>query len=99
MFRRPPSARSGAGQKGQLLLTALPERPFAVEVIAVTPVARVADGVNSFEVLAHLADPDERVRPAMEGTAKIEAGEASLLWIWTHSFFDWLRIRAWSWVP
>lgn len=87
------------GQKGQLLLTALPERPFAVEVIAVTPVARVADGVNSFEVLAHLADPDERVRPAMEGTAKIEAGEASLLWIWTHSFFDWLRIRAWSWLP
>ncbi len=52
-----------AGQKGQLLLTALPERPFAVEVIAVTPVARVADGVNSFEVLAHLADADERVRP------------------------------------
>ncbi len=87
------------GQQGQLLLTALPERPFAIEIIAVTPVARVADGVNSFEVLAHLVDPDSRVRPAMEGTAKIAAGEASLLWIWTHSFFDWLRIRVWSWLP
>jgi hypothetical protein len=32
----------------------------------------------------------------MEGIAKIEAGERSLLWIWTHSLFDWLRLWSWS---
>ena len=87
------------GQTGKVLLTALPERGFAFEVVSVTPVSRVVDGVNSFEVLARLSDPDERIRPAMEGSAKIEVGHASLLWIWTHSFFDWLRIRVWSWWP
>ena len=30
---------------------------------------------------------------------KIEAGERSLLWIWTHRFTDWLRLKSWEWLP
>ena len=29
--------------------------------------------------------------------AKIEVGEASLLWIWTHDLVNWLRLQAWTW--
>jgi hypothetical protein len=81
------------------LLTALPERPFAVEIVSVTPVARVVEGVNGFEVLASLAESDPRIRPSMEGTAKIEAGRARIVWIWTHRLLEWVRLRTWSWLP
>jgi putative peptide zinc metalloprotease protein len=32
----------------------------------------------------------------MEGVGKVEAGERSLLWIWTHRFTDWLRLKSWG---
>jgi hypothetical protein len=35
----------------------------------------------------------------MEGIGKVSVGERRLIWIWTRSFVDWLRISLWSWVP
>jgi hypothetical protein len=35
----------------------------------------------------------------MDGVAKIDIGSRSLLWIWTHSALDWLRMAWWAWVP
>jgi multidrug resistance efflux pump len=87
------------GQTGVMLLTALPEEPLALEIESVTPVSRISDGVNGFEVLAKISTSNPRLRPAMEGVAKINAGEARLVWIWTHQFWRWLRIRLWSWLP
>jgi multidrug resistance efflux pump len=87
------------GQKGLMLLTALPEEPLHLEIESVTPVSRISDGVNGFEVLAKITTGNPRLRPAMEGVAKIDAGEARLVWIWTHQFWRWLRIRLWSWLP
>ena len=39
------------------------------------------------------------LRPGMEGIGKVVVGERSLLWIWTHGFFDWLRLALWNWMP
>jgi hypothetical protein len=88
-----------AGQQGNLLLSALPEQPFAVEITSVTPVAKVSDGVNGFEVLATLKQSDPRIRPSMEGLAKIETVPARLIWIWTHSITQWVRVKLWAWLP
>ena len=87
------------GQRGEVLLAALPERPFAFEVTTVTPVSHVQDGVNGFEVHAVLRDIDARVRPGMEGVAKIEAGDRNIAWIWVHGLVDWLRIKVWALIP
>jgi hypothetical protein len=35
----------------------------------------------------------------MEGVAKIDTGSHSLVWVWTHSVIDWLRLTAWKWTP
>jgi hypothetical protein len=35
----------------------------------------------------------------MEGVAKVVAGRRHLVWIWTHAFFDWLRLLLWAWLP
>jgi multidrug resistance efflux pump len=91
------SVRPGAA--GELLLTALPEHPFRVTVKSVTPVARAAEGINGFEVVAVPEETDPRFRPAMEGIAKIEVGERSLLWMWTHKLVARARILVWGVLP
>jgi hypothetical protein len=50
-------------------------------------------------VIGVLKDRDARIRPGMEGVAKIGAGSRPLLWIWGHEFMQWLRIKVWTWLP
>jgi hypothetical protein len=35
----------------------------------------------------------------MEGVGKIEVDNRLLAWIWTHQAIDWLRLKAWNWLP
>jgi hypothetical protein len=86
-------------QRGQVLLAALPEHPFDFEITNITPVAHAQNGVNGFEVHAILTKSDPRIRPGMEGVAKVDVGQRNLAWIWTHGAFHWLRIKLWAWIP
>jgi hypothetical protein len=70
---------------------------LAVEQI--TPVSTSQDGRNFFRVEARLQRASDRVRPGMEGVGKVVSGERKLIWIWTHSLIDWLRLTAWKWLP
>lgn len=95
-------AQVAEGQGGILKLTALSGETFPLEIDAVTPVASSREGKNVFRVEARLRQAladggNDRLRPGMQGTGKIEVGEASLLWIWTHSMTDWLRVWLWQW--
>ncbi len=87
------------GQRGELLLSALPDQSYKIEIVSITPVAQAADGVNGYEVIGFLAGKDERVRPGMEGVVKIDAGTRNLAWIWAHPMLDWLRVKAWGLIP
>jgi multidrug resistance efflux pump len=88
-----------AGQKGQLALAAMPADPLGFVVERVTPVSVVRDGRNVFEVQARLNAATTVLRPGLQGVAKIDAGQASTLWIWGHHAWDWLRLSVWSWAP
>ncbi|MDD5389791.1 MAG: HlyD family efflux transporter periplasmic adaptor subunit [Gallionellaceae bacterium] len=92
-----------AGQPGELMLTSLPGQAFPFRVKKVTPVATAEDGRNYFRVEAGLTLKKgatlPKMRPNMEGVGKVEAGEQSLLWIWTHRLGDWLRLTLWRWMP
>jgi len=88
------------GQHGLLALAAAPSQRLPVTITRITPVATAEDGRNFFRVEARLDTPSPvPLRPGMEGVAKIEAGEASLLWIWTHAIIDWVRLFLWQWLP
>jgi multidrug efflux pump subunit AcrA (membrane-fusion protein) len=88
-----------AGQAGRITLQALPgqARPFTVH--RVTPISSVEEGRSFFRVEASLEGVGAGLRPGMDGVAKIDIGSRSLLWIWTHSALDWLRMAWWAWVP
>lgn len=87
------------GQSGELILTSLTGKRFAFQVKRVTPVSIAEEGRNYFRVEADLRDNAPELRPGMEGVAKVYVGKASLLWIWTHRFTDWLHLAWWKWTP
>jgi len=61
------------GRKGSLALGAL-ERSLPFRVNRVTPVSTNRDGRNFFEVEGELEEASARLRPGLQGVAKIEAG-------------------------
>jgi multidrug resistance efflux pump len=92
-------AEVAVGQRGHLVLSAFPTVPLPFSVQQVTPVSVAREGRTSFRVEAQLASTPGRARPGMEGVGKIEADRRLLLWIWTHTAIDWLRLQVWSWWP
>lgn len=91
--------RVAPGETGTLVLSALPDRPFGLHVVRVTPIAEQNDGANTFRVEAQLDGTSPQLRPNMEGVAKLDAGRHLLIWAWTHHLIDTIRLGLWSWWP
>lgn len=86
------------GQQGVLLVSALPNDPFRIEVSSITPVAEYRDGQTTFRIEATFLDETARLRPGMEGAAKIEIDRRRLIAIWTKPLIDWARLWSWRWL-
>lgn len=89
------------GQVGRMVLSAVPDRSLPITIVRTTPVSEAADGHNFFLVEGRLDNVDhvERLRPGMEGVAKIQVDRRSLIWIWTQDIVDWFRLTLWRWWP
>ncbi len=87
------------GQAGELVLTSMPSTRLPVKVARITPVSTPEDGRNYFRVEAKLQQGAERMRPGMEGVAKVTVGDRKLIWIWTRYLMDWARLELWWLLP
>jgi multidrug resistance efflux pump len=88
------------GQAGMLLLPALPGRQWPFTVRNVTPVSSAEGDRNTFRVEGRFAGAgDPRLRPGMEGVAKIDIEQRSLASILGRRVLEWLRVTQWSWMP
>ena len=87
------------GQTGQLAAASMPGERFDFTVSKITPVNEAKDGRNYFRVEAQLQSDTGRLRPGMEGVGKISIEERKIVWIWTRSLVDWVRLTLWSWAP
>lgn len=83
-------------QTGSFALAAAPTDGLPFRVKEIQPIAEARDGSNLFRVKARPAEAAPGVRPGQTGVGKIAVGEASLLWVWTHRFVDWVRLKAWE---
>jgi RND family efflux transporter MFP subunit len=89
-----------AGQRGELVLSSMPGERFAILLETITPVSTAKDGRNYFRVEARVESGGEpRLRPGMEGVAKVAVDERHLAWIWTRELVNWVRLKAWAWTP
>jgi multidrug resistance efflux pump len=89
-------AEVSEGQTGRLLLAGRPETPIRFVVRRIMPVSRPEDGRNVFRVEAELSEKVDWLRPGMAGTAKVDVGERSLAWIYTHHLISAIRLRLWK---
>jgi len=88
------------GQKGELVLSSMPSEHHPLTVAKITPVSTPKEGRNVFRIEAQIgARGDARLRPGMEGVAKVEVDERRLISIWTRRLTDWLALKSWSWLP
>lgn len=89
-----------AGQRGELVLSSMPGERYPMTVSKVTPVSTAREGRNYFRVEAQLEPGDAaRLRPGMEGVAKVTVDDRLLAWIWTRELGNWLRLKLWAWTP
>jgi hypothetical protein len=77
----------------------MPGDVFPLVIDKITPVSTAKEGRNYFRVEAQLKDASERLRPGMEGVAKVNIDRRKLIWIWTHEAIDWIRLKLWAWWP
>lgn len=84
-------------QVGTLRLVGLPYDAIEIKIVRITPVAAVEKGGNYFRVEAVISAADTTpLRPGMQGIARVEVGEGSLLWVLTHTLIERLRLWLWS---
>jgi RND family efflux transporter MFP subunit len=86
-----------AGQRGRLLLAALPGETLAFAVERITGIAETADGRNCLRVEARLDQAPPQLRPGMEGVGKVEVGERRLLDVWSDGLVKRARLWLWAW--
>lgn len=89
----------GIGRRGTLLLASISDEPLPFSVTSVTSVTTARDGRNFFRVEGLMHGSSERLRPGMEGVAKIEVEDRKLIWVWTHRLLNWLRLFIWTYLP
>ncbi len=87
------------GAPGELVLASLPGQVWPFKVKKLTPVSVPEDGRNHFRIEAELGPGAPQLRPNMEGVGKVDAGHASLLWIWSRPLIDWARLTWWKLLP
>lgn len=92
-------AHVALGQRGELAVTAMPGGSVPFTVTSITPVNLAQEGRNFFRVEARIEGEGARLRPGMAGVGKIHVDERKLIWIWTRSLTDWVRVTLWSWLP
>lgn len=85
------------GQKGELIVTALPNDPLPFTVQKITPIAEARGGKNVFRVEGVIDGDSSQLRPGMQGVGKIDIGQRKLAWIWAHPLTNWFQLTLWRW--
>ena len=89
-------ARVSPGQRGVVVLSALPWDTQAIVVERITPLARAVEGRNVFEVQARLVESAGELRPGLQGRGRVVVGRLPPLWAWGRHVVDRVRLAWWA---
>ncbi len=84
------------GVSGEVTFVSSPGITLPIRVERIETRARTRASGTIFRVFSTIeSDGDIWWKPGMTGIAKVDGGEHTLIWIWTHRFVDWLRLALW----
>ena len=89
-------AQVQVGTIGALRVAARPGQAVPMTVTRITPVARVREGRNGFEVEGALVAAAAALRPGFEGVTRLETGRHPLAVELFGRLFDWVRMGWWT---
>lgn len=82
--------------EGEITFVSRPTVTLPITVERIETKARTRATGTVFRVFSTInASDDIWWKPGMTGIAKVNAGDRTLIWIWTHRFVDWLRLALW----
>ena len=85
------------GTRGEFALVGRPDQRFPIVITRLDPASTLRDGRNVFLARAEIRqDSPNWWRPGMGGTARLEVGERTLIWVLTHRTVR--TLREWFWV-
>ncbi len=87
--------RLDGSQRGELAISSLPQEKFPFKVDRVVPLPNPQSSGNTFRVYGSIVGQSDLWLPGMQGEAKIDVEEKSLLWSWTHRLIDFIRLKLW----
>ena len=81
---------------GEVALVSRPQDVYPIKVNRIEPSAVSKEEGNVFLVRGHLvSDYPAWWKPGMTGISKLNAGDQTLLWIFTHRTMDFLQLHLW----
>ena len=87
------------GSRGRLKLAALPGAELDLEITRMDGMARSVDGRGVLEMEALIDGDQAFLRPGMKGVARLHAGKARRIWLWTHATAQRLSLFFWRYSP
>lgn len=82
--------------EGQIAFVSMPDNKYNFKIERIEPIAMPEQDGNVFVIRGKLIDQTEDWwRPGMSGVAKIDVGNRSLFWVFTHRFVDFVRLYMW----
>lgn len=83
-------------ETGELAFASRPETKYTFVIDRIEPVAATRPEGSVFLARARIeGEPETWWRPGMTGVAKIDVGERRLIWVLTHKFVDFVRLKLW----
>ena len=90
------SEEAGEPLRSAIATKAAPAKTVGIAITDIIPLAQPEEGVNAFEVRAELTEPAlPWMRPGMEGIAKLDTGDRTILGIGSRRVVDTLRLWLW----
>ncbi|RTE66725.1 HlyD family efflux transporter periplasmic adaptor subunit [Amphritea opalescens] len=88
------------GDKGEILLTGLGNRAYPVVLDTVSSVFTAQLGQRFYRVEGHIqGEESPDIRPGMKGVADIRVGRTRLGDVLFGPLIQWVRFKAWQWLP
>jgi len=82
---------------GELATTAFPRDKLGFKITRIVPLGEPDSGENRFRVYGTIPEPDYNlIRPGLAGEARVNIDKRTILWVYGHRVWDWLKLKAWG---
>jgi hypothetical protein len=83
------------GAHGKLATTSLPNDSYPFTIESIVPAGTAHENANVFTIYGTADQKSDLWRPGMKGEARIDVEKRRLIWIWTHRFVEFIRLKLW----